>query len=132
MNVVEFVIAEVKKLGGICYVASPYSKYKMGLNAAAYDVADVTAKLMRHGICALSPIIHGHEVTRIGRLDALDQEFWKAIDKPFVDAASACVVVLMDGWRESAGVQHEIEEFTKAGKPIFYLDPKDLNEARAA
>jgi hypothetical protein len=30
---------------------------------------------------------------------------------------------MLEGWQESIGVTHEIEVFTKAGKPIEYLMP---------
>ncbi len=30
------------------------------------------------------------------------------------------------GWRESYGVNHEIEFFRTAGKPVFYLDCRTL------
>jgi hypothetical protein len=31
-------------------------------------------------------------------------------------------VLKMQGWDESFGVKWEIEEFQKAGKPVYYMD----------
>lgn len=115
--------AELADLVGLAtYVATPYTKYQHGHNAAAYDAAEVTANLMRLGICAFSPIAHSHAVARVGRLDKVDHEFWQRMDAPWVRLAEACIVVKMPGWEESYGVQHEIGEFRAAGKPVVFMD----------
>lgn len=117
------VLEQLKDLPGYIYVATPYTNYKHGHASAAYDAASTTAELVKLGYRAFSPIVHGHQLSVIGRIDPMDGDLWKNIDKAFVDAASACVVVKLDGWEESSGVSHEIKEFEKAGKPIVYIDP---------
>jgi hypothetical protein len=109
-------------IGKAVYVATPYTKYGHGHAAAAYDAAEVTARLIDYGLSPLSPIAHSHAVATVGRLDKVDGELWQRVDAPWVRVAEACVVVKMPGWEESAGVQHEIAEFTAAGKPVVYLD----------
>lgn len=109
-------------IGKAVYVATPYTKYAHGHAAAAYDAAEVTARLIDYGLSPLSPIAHSHAVATVGRLDKVDGELWQRVDAPWVRVAEACVVVKMPGWQESAGVQHEIAEFTAAGKPVVYLD----------
>jgi hypothetical protein len=111
---------------GVVYVASPYTHYPYGHEAAAQDAGRVTAALMRMGICAYSPIVHSHAVAHIGGLDKVDGEFWQRMDAPMVEAADACIVVKMPGWDVSKGVTHEIAEFTAAGKPIVYLDDGEV------
>lgn len=106
----------------LVYVCTPYTKYALGHAAAAYDAARVTADLMRRGIVAVSPIAHSHAVAHVGGLDKVDGSFWERMDAPLVEAATACVVVKMPGWQESAGVQHEIEAFRAAGKPVVFMD----------
>lgn len=115
--------AELADLVGLAtYVATPYTKYQHGHAAAAYDAAEVTANLMRIGIPAFSPIAHSHAVAHVGRLDKVDHDFWQRMDAPWVRLAEACVVVKMPGWEESAGMQHEIEAFRAAGKPVVFMD----------
>ena len=111
---------------GVVYVASPYTHYPYGHEAAAQDAGRVTAALMRMGICAYSPIVHSHAVAHVGGLNKVDGAFWQRMDAPMVDAAEACIVVKMPGWDTSKGVTHEIAEFTAAGKPIVYLDDGEV------
>jgi len=109
-------------IGKAVYVATPYTKYGHGHAAAAYDAAEVAARLIDYGLSPMSPIAHSHAVATVGRLDKVDGYLWQRVDAPWVRVAEACVVVKMPGWEESAGVQHEIAEFTAAGKPVVYLD----------
>ncbi|KAF0122038.1 MAG: Uncharacterized protein FD152_3676 [Xanthobacteraceae bacterium] len=90
-------------LPGYAYIATPYTNYPHGHAAAAYDAARATAALMRRGICALSPIAHSHAVGTVGNLSLVDGDFWQHQDAPLVEAASACVVVMLDGWVTSRG-----------------------------
>lgn len=119
-------LTDLAGLSGYVYVATPYTDYPLGHAAAAYDAADATAKLMRRGLVALSPIAHSHAVARVGRLDAVDHGFWQRQDQPLVDNAVACVVVMLDGWNRSKGVTHEIRCFEAAGKPVVYVRPGAL------
>ncbi len=113
-------------LPGYAYIATPYTNYPHGHAAAAYDAARATAALMRRGICALSPIAHSHAVGTVGNLSLVDGDFWQHQDAPLVEAASACVVVMLDGWVTSRGVQHEIAAFRAAGKPVVFVEPGEL------
>lgn len=109
-------------IGKAVYVATPYTKYAHGHAAAAYDAAEVAARLIDYGLSPLSPIAHSHAVATVGRLDKVDGELWQRVDAPWVRVAEACIVVKMPGWEESAGVQHEIAEFRAAGKPVVFMD----------
>lgn len=110
----------------LIYLATPYTHYKMGLEAAAYDAGVIAAKLLQKGFRVVSPIAHSHAIARVGRLDAVDAEFWEWADRGLVEKSDACIVATMDGWEESAGVNHEIATFMAAGKPVCYLDPESL------
>ena len=111
---------------GYIYLGSPYSKYEAGHGAAARVVADAAAALMRRGLVIYSPIAHGHAIAAHGL--PLDWAFWKAQCQPLVDAAVGLIVLTMDGWQESVGLQYEIEEFVRAGKPILHVSPRWLVE----
>lgn len=119
-------LADLVALPGVIYVASPYTNYPLGHHAAAYDAARATAALMRKGLRAVSPVAHSHAVATVGGLDLVDGDFWQRQDAPLVDAASACVVVMLDGWMTSQGVQHEIGVFRAAGKPVVFVEPEEL------
>lgn len=110
------------------YVASPYSKYPAGQEAAFREAARATAILTKHGIPAYSPISHTHPLAEHGDIDPLDHAFWMKADEPFMRAAKGLIVLTMEGWKQSVGVQFEIDEFVKAGKPVIYCAPGEIPE----
>jgi hypothetical protein len=110
----------------LCYLATPYSKYKAGLDKAFEDAAALAAVLLVEGVKVYSPIAHTHPLAKYSHLDPLDHEIWLPFDEAMMTAADALIVVHMDGWEESYGIAHEIKFFAEAGKPIYDLDPKSL------
>lgn len=128
-------IARLRAAGGFIYLGSPYSLYP-DHDEAAEIVAAAAASLMAQGLVVYSPIAHGHYVSQQGDLPT-SWEFWKAQCQPLIDAASALAVLKMEGWGKSVGLQYEIGEFRRAGKPVVFLDseagwrePMDPIEAR--
>ena len=130
-------VARLRNAGGFVYLGSPYSLYP-DHDEAAEIVADAAAGLMAQGLVVYSPIAHGHYVSQQGELPT-SWEFWKAQCQPLIDAASALAVLQMEGWGKSVGLQYEIGEFRRAGKPVVFLDseagwrtdePMDPVEAR--
>lgn len=116
---------------GFTYVGTPYTRFPGGRDEAARLAAFYAALLMKRGLKVFSPIAHSHAVARVGELDETDHDLWVVADEPFVFAASDLIVVMMEGWSESRGLQHEIKAFSNAGKPVRYIHPADL-EAPAA
>lgn len=114
---------------GYIYLGSPYSKYEAGHDAAARVVADSAARLMGSGMVIYSPIAHGHACAAHGL--PLTWDFWKRQCQPLIDAAAGLIVLTMAGWHESVGLQYEIEEFVRAGKPILHVSPRWLMENEA-
>lgn len=114
-------LGEIRSQPGYVYVATPYSKYPCGIVAAFEEACRATAWLVQQGCKVFCPIAHTHPVAMHGGIDPLDHAIWIPADKPLMDGASALVVVQMPGWETSYGITIEVEEFTKRGKPIFYL-----------
>lgn len=111
---------------GLCYLATPYSKYTGGIECAFIDASKLAARLLKAGIKVYSPIAHTHPLARYGNIDPFDHAIWMPFDEAMMDAADALIVAHMSGWDESYGIKHEIEFFQTAGKPIFDLDPVSL------
>lgn len=105
------------------YLASPYSQYLYGINAAYWDAGRQTALLVKAGIPVFSPIVHSHHVAEAGHIDPLDHAMWMAVDKPMMDAARGLIVCMLQGWQESKGVRMEIREFERNNKPVIYMTP---------
>lgn len=110
----------------LVYLATPYTKYPKGPVAAFVQASVLAGQAMQAGVRVFCPIAHGHPLSWYGGVPMFDQEMWKRQDAAFVKVSSALLVGKLDGWRESEGVQHEINEFAEACKPIYYIDPDTL------
>lgn len=105
------------------YLATPYSKYKAGLDEAFKMASRHAGQFIGLKFPVFCPIAHSHPISLYGGLAAKDHGIWMPLDFAFCDAAFALVVVTEDGWEESYGVQKEIEFFTELKKPIHYYNP---------
>jgi len=103
------------------YVATPYSKYAVGIEQAFIDACRATAWLLKQGVNVFSPIAHTHLLAIHGNIDPLDHEIWLPADKPMMLNACGLIVVRMDGWADSYGISEEIKSFEVQKKPILYL-----------
>lgn len=103
------------------YLATPYSLYRAGREAAFEDACMVAGCLLAHGVVVFSPIAHAHPVAARAGIGDRGWPFWKRVDLPLMHAAHGCLVVEMDGWRESVGVTEEIAMFEAMGKPVRHL-----------
>lgn len=109
------------------YLASPYSHADANIRQRRFEVAcRAAAKLICQGQTVFSPIAHSHAICAYGV--PLDWRFWERHDRRYLEACDEVVVLLIDGWRESVGVQAEIAIARKLGKPITYLHVNGLAE----
>jgi hypothetical protein len=106
----------------LVYLATPYTKYRAGIDAAFMDAAALAAKLLKLGVKVYSPIAHCHPMSQYGGIDPTDHSIWLPYQEVLMAKADALLVAQLQGWRESFGVAHEIEFFSKSSKPVFYLD----------
>jgi Domain of unknown function (DUF1937) len=108
------------------YLATPYTKFPNGIEQAFIAAAKLTARLLRMGLQVYSPIAHTHPVGIYGGIDPLDLSIWLPFDEAMLRACDVLIVAHMESWETSKGIAHEIDFFTRAGKPIFDLDPLSL------
>lgn len=104
------------------YLASPYSSplsevREQRFNAAVKMVAD----LMNEGQIVFSPVVHNHPVAEQHDLPGT-WEYWEKYCTVFLLYAERIVVLKLDGWETSIGVQAEIKIAEKYGIPITYLE----------
>ena len=111
---------------GFWYLCSPYSKYEDGIELANEHVCLVALELMERGVPLFAPIPHSHAISVATGKNPKDHEFWMDVDEPMIGAAHGLIVPMMKGWRESEGVQIELEEFRDSGRPIVWIDPAVL------
>jgi hypothetical protein len=114
----------------LVYLGTPYSSWGArgpdGLYQAFVEASQVAARLLRAGVRVYSPIAHCHPISLYGGLDPLDYQIWLSFDEAMMAVAEAIAVAMMPGWSESKGIKHEVDYFTLAGKPVYFLDPASL------
>jgi hypothetical protein len=108
------------------YVASPYSRYPLGIVHAHAEICRQTALLVKAGIPAFSPIAMTHPIAIEGDIDPFDHNIWLEADRTFMEAAKGLIVCKMQGWEESYGIGVEIESFERQGKPVYWMEPGEL------
>jgi hypothetical protein len=77
-----------------------------------------------------SPIAHCHPLAMAGGLPG-DWEFWKRYCLATLTPCRQLWVLKLPGWEDSKGIAGEVQEATRQGKPIYYLEPT-INEREAA
>ena len=107
----------------IIYLAGPYTHPEESVrNQRAEALTRIAAELMQDGHIIFSPITHGHSVTQhLPPERACDKAFWMSQCIPMLSVCTKLVVVMLPGWVESTGVQHEIDVATQQGMQILYI-----------
>lgn len=113
---------------GFYYLATPYSKYPDGLEAAFKIACEQAAILVRHGVKVYSPIAHTHPIAIYGGIDPLSHAIWLPADRPFMDLAKGLIVLKAKSWELSYGIAEERKHFEALGKPVLWMEPGALPE----
>lgn len=111
----------------VYYLATPYTKYPGGHEAAFQEAARIHAALAGRGLDIFCPIVHTHPLVPYVPRELQTLDFWLRLDRWAMDHCDVLIVAMMDGWRDSAGVAREIEHFKQAGKTVVYMDPQFFN-----
>ena len=69
--------------------------------------------------------MHGHALVDYGLPP--DWAFWQRLDCELLRRCDEVVVLMLDGWESSAGVQAEVRLAGELGKPVRYVVPDDAN-----
>ncbi len=105
---------------GYMYIATPYTNYMFGVEAAYADAMEVSAQLFAWGFPNFSPIVHCHAMAKRYKLPT-DAAYWKKYNEIMLDSACSLAVITMEGFNRSDGVAHEIEYAKTFAKPIAWL-----------
>ena len=79
----------------------------------------VAAELVSAGHVVFSPIVHGHPLVRFGL--PTDWRFWQRHDREHLGRSKLLLVLALDGWQQSIGVQAEIGIARALALPVVYL-----------
>jgi hypothetical protein len=90
-----------------------------------YDAAcRATAHFIKQGHPVVSPIAHSH-VLHVTYGCGGNWETWQSIDKALIAASDAVLVLMLDGWRESGGIEAEVKFACSLGIPVEYVEVPD-------
>lgn len=113
----------------VIYLANPYShedpEVRRGRARAA---ARYAGQLMNDGQVVYSPITHCHPIAELIDLPK-GWDFWKRFDTEMIRRCDEMIVLCLEGWRESRGVQAEIRIAEEMGLPISYVVVDSIYEA---
>jgi nucleoside 2-deoxyribosyltransferase len=116
-------LADISK-DQLYYLASPYSHENAEIREERYRlVNEYAAFLARNGISVIEPIVMGHP--KVGLGVGTSFEYWKKTDELYISRCDGVIVLMLDGWEKSIGVNAEIAYAMKLGKPVFYVTAED-------
>lgn len=112
------------------YLASPYTHVDAAIRESRFVASCLaTSVLMHAGLHVFSPIVHSHPLVRFGL--PVEWEFWQSHDCEHLRRCDELLVLTLDGWKSSRGVQAEIGMATEFGLPIHFLSPRTILALRA-
>lgn len=111
----------------LTYIASPYSHPDPQVKVERYLAAvKAVAFYMKRGEFVFSPIVHSHPPATLHDMSG-DFEFWRNYDTEMISKCDKVVVLMLDGWKKSEGVQSEIVIANGLGIPVMFMEPASLD-----
>jgi hypothetical protein len=106
----------------LIYLACPYSSEDPLIEDARYQIVTrVAGALIVETACEVfSPITHSHLINRAANRWSIEQaedpwvptyDFWMTFDYHMLDIANWLYILKLEGWRDSKGIQLEVDRF---------------------
>ena len=111
----------------LVYLATPYSRYPRGLDAAREHACLIAAEFVAARVPVFCPIVHSHEIAMLGGLDPRDHDLWFRQNEAMLEHCDALAVPLMTGWSTSKGVCMEIDFFKSRRRPVLFF-PLEIHD----
>jgi hypothetical protein len=108
----------------LSYLACPYTHKDHAVMVDRFQKANkASARYMANGEYIYSPISHTHPIAEAaeGTLPR-HWDFWEGYDRTMISCCDRLLVLTIDGWKESKGVQAEIKIAEEMGLPIEYIE----------
>ncbi len=114
----------------LAYLATPFTKYPLGTDAAIIDAIRVAGNLLAAGITVYSPIAYCSVLARQHGFDMMELDLWLPIEERMCRACDVLIVAQLDGWDASDGIAREVKRFERWGRRIYDLTPATLDIKR--
>jgi hypothetical protein len=106
----------------VIYLISSHSHADPIVREERFQAAcEATAELIRSGAIVYSPIVHCHPLADYGLPS--NWGFWEQHDRWHLTRCDEVVVLKLDGWEKSVGVQAEVRIARELGKPVRFVSP---------
>lgn len=106
---------------GFWYMASPYSKFPGGLEAAEAAACEAAGWLINQGVHVFAPIPHSHGIAVRGAVDPSSHTVWLEQDQAIARSAVGLIIVELPTWECSFGVNEERKWFASWHKPEMFV-----------
>lgn len=107
----------------LIYLASPLTDDSyLVKEIRAAQVGDCAAYLMTKGHIIFSPVAFGWAIQKFRSMPT-DWEYWKKVCRAYLSRCQVIAVLMIDGWRESVGIQEELKIAEELDISIVYVDP---------
>ena len=104
------------------YLASPYSHSSAAVRDRRYKQALAATQILTgRGHVVISPIVHSHHVCMADPSLDTTYEQWRDLDETLIVASAEVWVLMLDGWRESVGIQAELELAGELARPVKWV-----------
>ena len=117
-------------MNDLYYLATPYTLYPTGRDAAYRMACRESAVLIKAGLVIYSPIAHSHPISIYGGVDPLDWQLWMRQCRAMLPRVSGLIALKASSWETSLGMQEEIRIMRELGKPVIMMRlgevPKEL------
>lgn len=105
----------------LIYLATPYSDDDPKVEKERFLAVNLAAGyLIKAGRHVFSPISHFHPIKEVMGLSG-GWEYWKEYDEQMISCCSEVIVLMLDGWDESVGVEAEMKIAGEQGKPVTLM-----------
>ena len=107
------------------YLASPYTHEQWEIRQVRFmQACTAAAALLERGRRVISPIAHGPPIDQ--HSTSIPYEVWADLGLALLRGATRMIVLQLDGWQESKGVQEELRWAAEWGVPVEFLKLEDL------
>lgn len=111
----------------LTYFASPYKHKDYNIRVERFkQVRAVVVRMIneQNYIIPYSPIVYTHEISK----DVKNDHDWYEWDMHFLKVCKAMIVVQIDGWEKSEGVEKEIAYCKENDMPILHITLDEVDK----
>jgi len=110
------------KSNTLIYVAVPFSHDDEKVMVQRFDAVTLfCGKLIADGYHVYSPITHTWPMAQVTNMRT-DWDFWEENCRLYLSKCDKLIVLMLNGWKESKGVQSEIKIAEDLGLEIEYVE----------